>query len=133
MEKIIVLDFATTLRDKLERSGRYRVAMTRSDDSFVPLAERVKFARSRKASLFISIHADSLPRKEGEAQGATVYTLSETASDARPRGWPKPKTRPTSSPASISPAESNAVADILIDLAQRETKTFSHQFRRRPC
>jgi ATP-binding cassette subfamily B protein len=56
--------------------------MTRSDDTFIPLAERVHFARSLKASLFISIHADYLPHSEGSAQGATVYTLSDKASDA---------------------------------------------------
>ena len=82
MEKNVVLDFSIALRDQLEKSGRYRVVMTRTDDTFIPLAERVKFARSRQAQLFISIHADALPRSEGDVQGATVYTLSETASDA---------------------------------------------------
>ena len=82
MEKQIVLDFAMLLRDQLEQSGKYRVVMTRTDDSFVPLADRVRMARIRQAALFISIHADALKKGEGEAQGATVYTLSETASDA---------------------------------------------------
>src|SRR5215831_5863792 len=81
MEKDIVLDFAKRLKEKIETAGKYRVLLTRSDDTFVPLAERVRFAREAGASLFISIHADSLPRKEGDAQGATVYTLSETATD----------------------------------------------------
>ncbi len=66
--------------------------MTRSDDTFVALADRVAFARAQQAALFISIHADALPRGEGDAQGASVYTLSETASDWRPRGWPRPRT-----------------------------------------
>jgi N-acetylmuramoyl-L-alanine amidase len=70
LEKTIVLDFATILRDKLQQSGKYRVVMTRSDDTFVPLTERVRFARSQRASLFISIHADYLPKQEGEAQGS---------------------------------------------------------------
>ena len=82
LEKDVVLAFAQTLREKLESSGKYRVAMTRSDDTFIPLAERVRFARSRNAGLFISVHADALPRREGQAEGATVYTLSENASDA---------------------------------------------------
>ena len=77
-----MLDFALALRDQLEKTGKYRVVMTRTDDSFIPLAERVNMARSRQAALFISIHADALPRREGDAQGATIYTLSETASDA---------------------------------------------------
>jgi N-acetylmuramoyl-L-alanine amidase len=127
-EKIIVLEFATTLRDKLERSGKYRVAMTRQDDSFVPLAERVKFARSLKASLFVSIHADYLPRKEGEAQGATVYTLSENASDSEAARLAEAENKADVIAGVDLTAESNAVADILIDLAQRETKAFSHQF-----
>ena len=127
-EKIIVLEFATTLRDKLERSGKYRVAMTRQDDSFVALSERVKFARSLKASLFVSIHADYLPRKEGEAQGATVYTVSENASDSEAARLAEAENKADVIAGVDLTAESNAVADILIDLAQRETKAFSHQF-----
>ncbi len=127
-EKVIVLEFATTLRDKLERSGKYRVAMTRQDDSFVALSERVKFARSLKASLFVSIHADYLPRKEGEAHGATVYTLSENASDSEAARLAEAENKADVIAGVDLTAESNEVADILIDLAQRETKAFSHQF-----
>ena len=65
LEKDLALQFASTLRDKLERSGKYRVAMTRSDDTFVELAERVRFARLRQAQLFISIHCDALARGDG--------------------------------------------------------------------
>ncbi len=75
-EKDVVLAFGLTLRDKLVKTGKYRVAMTRSDDTFIPLDERVRFARAHKAALFISIHADSIPRSEGQAEGASVYTLS---------------------------------------------------------
>src|SRR5450830_1791827 len=64
-EKDVVLAFGVMLRDRLEKTGKYRVAMTRSDDTFIPLDERVRFARAHKASLFISIHADSIPRSEG--------------------------------------------------------------------
>src|SRR5271166_1413391 len=83
MEKTIVLEFCLILRDKIEKLGKYRVVMTRVDDSFVALGDRVVLARARQASLFISIHADALARGEGDAQGATVYTLSERPSDAR--------------------------------------------------
>ena len=72
-EKSIVLEFALLLRDQIEKSGKYRVAMTRTDDSFIALAERVRFARDRKASLFVSIHADALPRAEGEYSGDRLY------------------------------------------------------------
>ena len=68
-EKDIVLDFAKRLRARLEKSGKYRVLMTRTDDTFVPLADRVQIARNAGAALFVSIHADSLPRKEGDAAG----------------------------------------------------------------
>jgi N-acetylmuramoyl-L-alanine amidase len=56
--------------------------MTPTDDTYVPLDERVRIARKAGASLFVSIHADSLPRWDGDARGATVYTLSNKASDA---------------------------------------------------
>jgi N-acetylmuramoyl-L-alanine amidase len=130
LEKSIVLDFATMLRDKLEQSKKYRVAMTRTDDTFVALTERVRFARSLKAALFISIHADYLPKREGEAQGATVYTLSETASDSEAARLAEDENRADVIAGVDLTAESNEVADILIDLAQRETKTFSTQFAR---
>ncbi|MGD0026541.1 MAG: N-acetylmuramoyl-L-alanine amidase, partial [Xanthobacteraceae bacterium] len=83
LEKDIVLDFAQRLRDRIEKSGKYRVLMTRTDDTYIPLGERVRVARNGGAALFVSIHADSLPHGEGDAQGATVYTLSDKASDAQ--------------------------------------------------
>jgi N-acetylmuramoyl-L-alanine amidase len=119
-----------TLRDKLERSGKYRVAMTRSDDTFVELAERVRFARLRQAQLFISIHCDALARGDGEAEGATVYTLSEQASDAEAQRLADAENRADVIAGVNLAAEPNDIADILIDLAQRETKTFSSQFAR---
>ena len=127
-EKSIVLDVALTLRDRIEKTGKYRVAMTRSDDTFVPLPERVRFARALKAALFISIHADYLPRNEGAAQGATVYTLSENASDSEAARLAESENKADVIAGVDLTAEPNDVADILIDLAQRETKTFSAQF-----
>ena len=81
-EKDLVLGFGLALRDRIEKNGKYRVVMTREDDTFIPLADRVKIARNQSAALFVSIHADALPRGEGDAQGATIYTLSDKASDA---------------------------------------------------
>lgn len=130
LEKDVVLAFAQTLREKLESGGKYRVAMTRSDDSFIPLAERVRFARTRGADLFISIHADALPRKEGLAEGATVYTLSETASDAEAARLAETENKVDVIAGVDLTAEPNDVANILVDLAQRETKAFSMQFAR---
>src|SRR5262249_24606390 len=77
MEKNLVLTFGLALRDRIAKSGKYRVVMTRDDDTFVPLDERVRIARGQSAALLVSIHADALPRGEGEAQGATIYTQSE--------------------------------------------------------
>jgi N-acetylmuramoyl-L-alanine amidase len=128
MEKTIVLDFAQQLRARLEKAGKYRVLMTRSDDTFVPLAERVRIARNAGASLFISIHADSLPRKEGDAQGATVYTLSDAASDPQAAKLAEEENHADVIAGVDLKSEPDDVAGILIDLAQRETKTFSVQF-----
>lgn len=129
-EKAIVLDFARGLRERIEKGGKYRVVMTRDDDTFIPLADRVKIARQHKAALFLSVHADALPRGEGDAQGATVYTLSDTASDAEAAKLAESENRAdliAGIDLSEEPAE---VADILIDLARRETKTFSNRFAR---
>ena len=128
VEKSLTLDFATVLRDKLDKTGKYRVEMTRSDDSFVALGDRVRFARSRSAQLFISIHCDALARGEGEAQGATVYTLSENASDAEAAKLADAENRADVISGVDLSVEPDDIADILIDLAQRETKAFSLQF-----
>lgn len=128
MEKNIVLDFAKRLRARIERSGKFRVLMTRSDDTYVPLDERVRIARNAGAALFVSIHADSLPRKEGDAQGATIYTLSNKASDAKAAELADKENGADVIAGVDLKSEPNDVAGILIDLAQRETKTFSLQF-----
>src|SRR4051794_6937130 len=128
MEKDIVLQFAMLLRDELERSGKYRVVMTRTDDTFIPLVDRVRMARIRQASLFVSIHADAIKKGEGEAQGATVYTLSETASDAEAGRLAESENRADVISGIDMSHEPGDVADILIDLAQRETKVFSLNF-----
>jgi N-acetylmuramoyl-L-alanine amidase len=128
MEKDIVLDFVKRLKERIETPGKYRVLLTRSDDTFVPLAERVRFAREAGAALFISIHADSLPRREGDAQGATVYTLSETATDPAAARLAEQENRADVIAGVDLKEQPDDVADILIDLAQRETKTFSVQF-----
>ena len=128
MEKTIVLEFSLLLRDKIEKTGKYRVVMTRSDDSFIALGDRVALARARQASLFISIHADALRRAEGDAQGATVYTLSERPSDARAAQLAEAENQADAIAGLDLSSEPKDVAGILIDLARRETKTFSLQF-----
>lgn len=130
LEKDLVLQFAQLLRGTLEASGKYQVAMTRSDDTFIPLAERVRFGRSHGAALFISIHADAIPKSEGQAEGATVYTLSENASDAEAARLAEAENKADVIAGVDLTAEPGDVANILVDLAQRETKTYSAQFAR---
>ena len=128
LEKNIVLDFALLLRDQIEKTGKYRVVMTRTDDTFVELGERVRMARMRQAALLVSIHADALRKGEGEAQGATVYTLSETASDEEAARLAEDENRADVISGIDLSREPDDVAEILIDFAQRETKAFSVHF-----
>jgi N-acetylmuramoyl-L-alanine amidase len=130
MEKNLVLGFGLALRDRIEKSGKYRVVMTRTDDTFIPLNDRVKVARNQSAALFVSIHADALPRREGDAQGATIYTLSDKASDAEAERLAEAENKADAIGGVNLTDEPTEVADILIDLAQRETKTFSNRFAR---
>lgn len=130
MEKNLVLGFGLALRDRLEKSGKYRVVMTRTDDTFVPLGDRVKIARSESAALFVSIHADALRRGEGDAQGATIYTLSDKASDSEAERLADTENKSDAIGGVSLADEPTEVADILIDLVQRETKTFSNRFAR---
>ena len=131
MEKTIVLEFAQALQGKLEKSGKYRVAMTRTDDRFVPLGERVRMARSQGAALFVSIHADALAaRGETDVRGATVYTVSDTATDAEAARLAEDENKADAIAGVDLSSEPEEVADILIDLTQRETKNFSAHFAR---
>jgi N-acetylmuramoyl-L-alanine amidase len=129
-EKTLVLGFGLALRDRIEKSGKYRVVMTRTDDTFIPLNDRVKIARNQSAALFVSIHADALPRREGDAQGATIYTLSDRASDAEAERLAEAENKADAIGGVNLTEEPTDVADILIDLAQRETRTFSNRFAR---
>jgi N-acetylmuramoyl-L-alanine amidase len=127
-EKDIVLNFAQRLRDRIDKAGKYRVLMTRTDDTFVPLGDRVRIARDAGASLLVSIHADALPRGEGDAQGASVYTLSETATDSEAARLAEKENRADVIAGVDLKSEPDDVAGILIDLAERETKSLSVQF-----
>lgn len=129
-EKSLVLAFGLALRDRLEKSGKYRVVMTRTDDTFIPLDERVKIGRTQRAALFVSIHADYLPRGEGDAQGATIYTVSDKATDVEAERLAEAENKADAIGGVNLTEEPTEVADILIDLAQRETRTFSNRFAR---
>jgi N-acetylmuramoyl-L-alanine amidase len=127
-EKDIVLNFAQRLRDRVEKTGKYRVLMTRADDTFVPLGDRVRIARDAGAALFVSIHADALPHGEGDAQGASIYTLSDTATDSEAARLAEKENRADVIAGVDLKSEPDDVAGILIDLAERETKSLSVQF-----
>jgi N-acetylmuramoyl-L-alanine amidase len=128
-EKQIVLEFSHALRERLEASGLVRVAMTRTGDVFVPLRDRVRMARAQKAALFISIHADSVV-DEADVRGATVYTLSERASDERAQRLAEKENRADLAAGLDLKDDQDEVADILFDLARRETRLFSQSFAR---
>ncbi len=128
-EKSVVFSFAKALRRALKDTGRYDVRMTRTKDTFISLRNRVKFARERQADLFIAVHADAL--KEGDVRGATVYTLSERASDKEAAQLAAKENRSDVIAGVDLGGESDEVADILIDLAQRETKNHSVEFAKK--
>ncbi|MEL6287822.1 MAG: N-acetylmuramoyl-L-alanine amidase [Pseudomonadota bacterium] len=130
-EKDIVLAFSLRLRDVLRRSGKYTVHLTRTRDVYVPLAKRVQFARNKGADLFISVHADSVgdPRFAG-VSGTTVYTLSEKGSDAAAQEFAARENNADALAGVDMRAAGDALASILIELAQRETNQRSERFAR---
>ena len=130
LEKDVVLEFTRLLREKLRETGRYDVAMTRDDDVFLSLRERVAVARDKQANLFISIHADSIRRSREIVRGASVYTLSERASDAVAAALAERENRADLIAGVDLADEPDEVTDILFDLARRETKNFSNFFAR---
>lgn len=131
LEKNIVLNFSRILRKQLLATGRYRVEMTRDIDTYIPLHNRVKFGRSKGASLFISIHADSISRKRrrrNKVRGASIYILSEKASDEEARTLAALENRSDIIAGVELPESENPVSSILIDLAQRESNALSLMF-----
>ncbi|WP_374307140.1 N-acetylmuramoyl-L-alanine amidase [Methylocella sp.] len=130
VEKDIVLDFAQALAERLRTDGRFEPVLTRSDDTFVALDERVRLARERGAALFVSIHADTLAEAAGVA-GATVYTAAERASDAAAAKLAE-KENQADALAGVERPEAGAadVSDILNELTRRETRVYGHLFAR---
>jgi len=122
-EKDIVLTFAKALQDAIIKQGKYRVTLTREADVFVPLQKRVKIARAAGANIFISLHADSAPGND--ARGLSIYTLSEKASDAATAALAASENKVDILGGMDLSNEREDVADILISLAQRETRNNS--------
>lgn len=128
-EKAVVLNFGRALKEQLEAGGRYRIVMTRDDDRFVSLSDRVQTGRNAQADLFISIHADSLMQAQ-DVRGATVYTRSERATDAEAARLAAKENEADSAAGLETREEVQDVAGILMDLARRETRTFTGVFAR---
>ena len=129
VEKDVTLAFAKELAGKLEAGGRFNVVMSRATDVFVPLSERVRIARSSGAALMISVHADTLP-EAADVSGATVYTVSDRASDAYSA---KVAAKENEADAAVGVDGHSDVADvndILFDLTRQETRAYSHVFAR---
>ena len=127
LEKDIVFEFAKTLAARLRQEGKYRVLLTRNQDVFVPLAERVRIARSAGADLFLSIHADILSDGSG-VSGATIYTMSDRASDAQAARVAEKENMSDTFAGLDSKEERGGINDILFDLARRETRRYSQHF-----
>jgi N-acetylmuramoyl-L-alanine amidase len=128
LEKAIVFDFASLLKEKLDESGLYDVRLTREDDTFVSLKRRVEIGHELEADLFISIHADSVRRGRKFARGATVYTLSDKASDQLAEDLAESENMSDVIAGVELDDEPAEVTDILLDLARRETRSFSVYF-----
>lgn len=118
-EADLVLTFSRELRDALRRTGLIDVVLTREADVFVPLPARVTAARAAGADLFISVHADALA--EGRARGATVYTLSDTASDAAAAALAEQHDRADLLQGIDLHGADDVVAGVLMDLARIDT------------
>jgi N-acetylmuramoyl-L-alanine amidase len=127
-EKDVTLKVARAIRDELLAGGRVRVALTREDDRFLVLRERFGVARRLKADLFISIHCDSTGNEQ--ASGATVYTLSEVASDKEAARLAARENKADILNGVDLGGSGADVSSILIDLTQRETMNASAGFAR---
>jgi len=127
-EKDLTLQTALAIKDALLASGRVRVALTREDDRFLVLQERYGIARRLKADLFISVHCDSAGNEE--ASGATVYTLSEVASDKEAARLAARENKADIISGVDLGTQNADISSILIDLTQRETMNMSASFAR---
>ncbi|WP_416408839.1 N-acetylmuramoyl-L-alanine amidase [Agrobacterium rosae] len=122
-EKVITLTFAKQLADRLNKIAGVKAFLTRDDDTFLALSERVTLARQQNANLFISVHADTLKQKG--IRGATVYTISDRASDRMAQALAERENLSDQIAGVAVQHERPEVADILLDLTRRETQAFS--------
>jgi len=126
MEKDLTLEFGRELAAKLKKGGKLEPVLTREGDDFLSLPQRVEFAQQHQAALFVSIHADSV--REDYVRGATVYTLSDDASDELAAALAERENRSDILAGLALEDQPDDVADILFDLARRETKNLAIRF-----
>ena len=122
-EKTLTLEIAQDLKRVLEASGRYHVVLTRTEDTFIRLRERIQIARQARGEIFLSLHADAL--SDTNFRGMTIYTLSDKASDAEAEALAQRENKAELIAGVDLTDEPPEVASILIDLAQRETMNLS--------
>ncbi len=125
-EKEVTLDFALELAKELRAGGKLEPLLTREDDTFLSLSDRVDVARENQAALFVSIHADTV--RQDYVRGATVYTLSDDASDELAAALAERENRSDILAGLAIEDQPDDVADILVDLARRETRNLSVRF-----
>ena len=118
-EADLMLTFARELKETLLRAGGFTVVLTRNEDVFVPLETRISIARAAGASVFLSLHADALA--EGEAVGATIYTLAADASDAAAATLAERHDRDDLLSGVDLTGQDDLVAQVLMDMARTET------------
>ncbi len=128
-EKTLVFDFCVELKRQLDATKRYTIVMTRNGDQYVDLEDRVDIARKANASLFISVHADTLS-EDPNVSGSTVYTVADRASDAEAARIAARENAADRKPGGGGRLANPDVADILFDLKRRETLTYAHIFSR---
>ncbi|MGA1830200.1 N-acetylmuramoyl-L-alanine amidase [Rhizobium wenxiniae] len=122
-EKTVTLDFARLLAERLNKVEGVKAFLTREDDTFLSLSQRVTIARQKHADLFISLHADTLAQKD--IRGATIYTLSDKASDRMAENLAVRENLSDQLAGFSIESGPPEVADILLDLTRRETQAFS--------
>ena len=128
-EKDVTLELARAIRDELLASGKVRVALTRNDDRYLVHKDRYEVAQLLGAGLFISVHADAAPANDF-ARGATIYTLSEVASDRQAALLASQQNKAGSLGSLDLQGQDVDVSRILIDLTQRESMDASAEFAR---
>ena len=128
-EKDVVFAFAVALREALRNNPNYKIVLTREGDKFLSLEQRVRIAHENKADLFIALHADTV--SDTTVRGTTLYTVSNKATDAEAEALAQKENRADVIVGMDLGNQSKAVSDVLINLAQRESKNQAMYFSKK--